>query len=84
MIFFYQLDELQNDLEEVKELANNRLQELDKLHLSHREALKDVEKLKMDVSTKTISTTFILWQLKLPPIRKVVYFHSIKNGESIF
>jgi hypothetical protein len=45
-----QLDDLQKDLEEAKELANNRLQELDKLHLQHREALKDVEKLKMDVS----------------------------------
>ncbi|KAI5731051.1 hypothetical protein M8J77_003902 [Diaphorina citri] len=43
------LDDLQKDLEEAKELANNRLQELDKLHLQHREALKDVEKLKMDI-----------------------------------
>jgi E3 ubiquitin-protein ligase BRE1 len=31
-------------------LANNRLQELDKLHQQHRDALKEVEKLKMDVS----------------------------------
>lgn len=43
------LDDLQKDLEEYKELANNRLQELDKLHLQHREALKEVEKLKMDI-----------------------------------
>uniref|UniRef100_A0A8D8V414 E3 ubiquitin protein ligase n=1 Tax=Cacopsylla melanoneura TaxID=428564 RepID=A0A8D8V414_9HEMI len=43
------LDDLQKDLEEAKELANNRLQELDKLHLQHREALKEVEKLKMDI-----------------------------------
>ncbi|KAL1451899.1 hypothetical protein WDU94_006233, partial [Cyamophila willieti] len=43
------LEDLQKDLEEAKELANNRLQELDKLHLQHREVLKDVEKLKMDI-----------------------------------
>lgn len=38
------------EVEEYKELANNRLQELDKLHQTHRETLKEVEKLKMDVS----------------------------------
>ncbi|XP_055611079.1 E3 ubiquitin-protein ligase Bre1 isoform X2 [Uranotaenia lowii] len=43
------LEDLQKELEEYKELANNRLQELDKLHVQHREALKDVEKLKMDI-----------------------------------
>lgn len=43
------LEDLQKELEEYKELANNRLQELDKLHLQHREALKEVEKLKMDI-----------------------------------
>lgn len=52
---FVQLEDLQKDLEEAKELANNRLQELDKLHLQHREALKEVEKLKMDVSNDDIS-----------------------------
>lgn len=44
------LEELQKELEEHRELANNRLQELDKLHATHRETLKEVEKLKMDVS----------------------------------
>lgn len=44
------LEDLQKELEECRELANNRLQELDKLHETHREALKEVEKLKMDVS----------------------------------
>ncbi|XP_055528886.1 E3 ubiquitin-protein ligase Bre1 isoform X1 [Wyeomyia smithii] len=43
------LEDLQKELEEYKELANNRLQELDKIHLQHREALKEVEKLKMDI-----------------------------------
>uniref|UniRef100_A0AAG5D7E4 E3 ubiquitin protein ligase n=1 Tax=Anopheles atroparvus TaxID=41427 RepID=A0AAG5D7E4_ANOAO len=43
------LEDLQKELEEYKELSNNRLQELDKLHLQHREALKEVEKLKMDI-----------------------------------
>lgn len=44
------MEDLQKELEEQRELANNRLQELDRLHMQHREALKEVEKLKMDVS----------------------------------
>lgn len=43
------LDDLQRELEETRELANNRLQELDKLHQQHRDILKEVEKLKMDI-----------------------------------
>ncbi|XP_055309959.1 E3 ubiquitin-protein ligase Bre1-like isoform X2 [Sitodiplosis mosellana] len=43
------LEDLQKEVEECRELANNRLQELDKLHQTHREALKEVEKLKMDI-----------------------------------
>ncbi|XP_014299475.2 E3 ubiquitin-protein ligase Bre1 isoform X2 [Microplitis demolitor] len=43
------LDDVQRELEETRELANNRLQELDKLHQQHRDALKEVEKLKMDI-----------------------------------
>ncbi|KAK0158885.1 hypothetical protein PV328_009825 [Microctonus aethiopoides] len=43
------LDDLQRELEETRELSNNRLQELDKLHQQHRDALKEVEKLKMDI-----------------------------------
>ncbi|XP_017482290.1 PREDICTED: E3 ubiquitin-protein ligase Bre1-like [Rhagoletis zephyria] len=42
-------EDLQKELEEYRELANNRLQELDKLHATHRETLKEVEKLKMDI-----------------------------------
>lgn len=44
-----QLEDLTKDLEEQRELATNRLQELDKLHQMHRETLKEVEKLKMDI-----------------------------------
>lgn len=44
------VEDLQRELEETREMANNRLQELDKLHQQHRDALKEVEKLKMDVS----------------------------------
>lgn len=44
------LEDLQKELEEYRELANNRLTELDKLHQTHRETLKEVEKLKMEVS----------------------------------
>lgn len=50
------LDDLVKEVEEYKELANNRLQELDKLHQTHRETLKEVEKLKMDVR---IFVTFV-------------------------
>ncbi|CAB3373401.1 Hypothetical predicted protein [Cloeon dipterum] len=43
------LDEIQKECEEQRELSNNRLQELDRLHQQHRDALKEVEKLKMDI-----------------------------------
>lgn len=43
------LEDLTKEVEEWRELANNRLQELDKLHGTHRETLKEVEKLKMDI-----------------------------------
>ncbi|KAK9890641.1 hypothetical protein WA026_012001 [Henosepilachna vigintioctopunctata] len=43
------LEDLTKEVEELKELSNNRLQELDKLHMTHRETLKEVEKLKMDI-----------------------------------
>ncbi|XP_055376893.1 E3 ubiquitin-protein ligase Bre1 [Condylostylus longicornis] len=43
------LEDLQKELEEYRELANNRLTELDKLHSTHKETLKEVEKLKMDL-----------------------------------
>lgn len=45
-----QLDEILSDLEEHKELSSNRLMELEKLTAEHQEALKEIEKLKMDVS----------------------------------
>lgn len=44
------LEDLQKELEEHRELANNRLQELDRLHSIHRDVLKEVEKLKMELS----------------------------------
>ncbi|KAK9732343.1 Zinc finger, C3HC4 type (RING finger) [Popillia japonica] len=43
------LEDLTKEIEELREIANNRLQELDKLHQTHRETLKEVEKLKMDI-----------------------------------
>lgn len=55
ILFPPQLDDLEQELEEARELANIRLQELDKLHERHREALKDVEKLKIDVSNEYVS-----------------------------
>lgn len=49
---------MQREIEETRELANNRLQELDKLHQQHRDALKEVERLKMDVSVYMIFLFF--------------------------
>lgn len=49
-ICIFQMEDLQKELEEQKELANNRLMELETLNTQHKEVLKLVEKLKMDVS----------------------------------
>lgn len=43
------MEDLQKELEEQKELSNNRLMELETLNTQHKEALKLVEKLKMDL-----------------------------------
>lgn len=43
------MEELQKELEEQRELAHNRLLELDRIHQQHRDCLKEVEKLKMDI-----------------------------------
>ncbi|XP_013195879.2 E3 ubiquitin-protein ligase Bre1 [Amyelois transitella] len=43
------LEDVAAELEEQRELANNRLAELDRLHREHRDTLKEVEKLKMDI-----------------------------------
>lgn len=43
------LEDVAAELEEQRELANNRLAELDRLHRQHRDTLKELEKLKMDV-----------------------------------
>lgn len=42
-------DEMYNELEEFKEISTNRLSELEKLTSEHQEALKEMEKLKMDL-----------------------------------
>lgn len=47
---------LQRDNEELRELANNRLIELDNLNQSQKETLKELEKLRMDVSALLIAT----------------------------
>lgn len=52
-----QLEDLHKEAEEQRELANNRLVELDRLHQQHRETLKEVEKLKMDASTLSYHIT---------------------------
>ena len=45
------LDELQTDLEDQRELAQNRMSELDKLSTNYKDCLQQVEKLKMELST---------------------------------
>jgi len=44
-----QIDELNSELEELRELSAKRLDELEKKTNEHKEALKEVEKLKMDL-----------------------------------
>ena len=44
------MDELSSELEEMRELSAKRLDELEKKTNEHKEALKEVERLKMDVS----------------------------------
>merc|ERR1719233_822527 len=45
------LDELQRELEDQRELAQNRLSELEAVNTKYKECMKEVEKLKMDLST---------------------------------
>ena len=45
------LDELQRDLEDQRELAGNRMVELEKLQGNYKECLQEVEKLRMELST---------------------------------
>lgn len=45
------IEELQRELEDQRELAQNRMVELDGLNTKYKECMKEVEKLKMDLST---------------------------------
>lgn len=65
------MEDLQKELEEQKELANNRLMELETLNTQHKEALKIVEKLKMDV--RFLCVFIYLFKLSLFPL-VVVFF----------
>uniref|UniRef100_T1J6Z3 E3 ubiquitin protein ligase n=1 Tax=Strigamia maritima TaxID=126957 RepID=T1J6Z3_STRMM len=49
------VDDLQRELEEQREMSNCRLAELEKLHHDHKESLKNVERLKMDLKSDTPS-----------------------------
>ena len=44
-------------MEEQRELATNRLAELEKLQKDHQKALKDIEQLKLDVSSMGHAST---------------------------
>ena len=45
------VDQMSHDLEEQRELATNRLSELEKTSALYKDALKEVERLKMELST---------------------------------
>ena len=55
-----QFSEVAYELEEQRELATNRLTELEKLQKEHVEAKKEIEKLKMDVSIEDVGCKIIL------------------------
>ena len=55
------MEEFQKENEELRELNNNRLQELDKLHQQHRETLMEVERLRMDVSIFVYTVILIIF-----------------------
>lgn len=50
------MEELNSELEELRELSAKRLDELEKKTNEHKEALKEVERLKMDVSVGCTTT----------------------------
>ena len=60
IVFNHQFNEIVAELEEQKELATNRLTELEKLQADHQEAVKEIEKLKMDVSRYNIFVELML------------------------
>ncbi len=47
--FFLKMEDQHKELEEQREMAANRLAELDRLHQNHRDVLQQLEHLKMDV-----------------------------------
>lgn len=51
MFFLSQMEDQHKELEEQREMAANRLAELDRLHQNHRDVLQQLEHLKMDVSS---------------------------------
>lgn len=53
------MEELNSELEELRELSAKRLDELEKKTNEHKEALKEVERLKMDVSVCCNSTSLM-------------------------
>ena len=54
-----QYTQVNEELEEQKELAATRLVELEKLQREHEEAIKEKEQLRMDVSLCSTNITFM-------------------------
>lgn len=48
-VILKQMEDQHKELEEQREMATNRLAELDRLHQNHRDVLQQLEHLKMDV-----------------------------------
>ena len=61
------MEDLQKELEEQREMAGNRLSELERLHQNHREVLQQLEYLKMDVSRRPIVSTIIIIPITVIP-----------------
>ncbi|KAK2140818.1 hypothetical protein LSH36_1238g00029 [Paralvinella palmiformis] len=69
-------NEIVAELEEQKELATNRLTELEKLQTDHQEAVKEIEKLKMDIKTQLEEARSMLSTSKNTHLRQIEHMES--------
>ena len=81
------MEDQQKDLEEQREMAANRLAELDRLHQNHRDVLQQLEHLKMDIrqlpeSVVVETTEYKCLQSQFSVLYNVLnldYYHSNNN-----
>ena len=70
--FWLQLQSIVNDLEENKELAASRMEDLEKLQEKHQDVIKELEQCKLNVSWQ------LVWQCIVLPntsFQQAVYWH---------